>query len=334
LSGPQVRIDQLTGLRVILAPGRSARPDDFSAEVSDSGDGERDCPFDEGRESETPPELWADRPKGKANGPGWLVRAIPNLFPVLGDGQSGTELQPHSERRGAEDLFLSTPANGAHEVVVSCPDHRTALAELDEAAFARALAGWRERMRAHGESALVHLIVNEGAAAGASREHSHAQLFALDFVPSAVARERERVASYAERTQGGTLLEDIAAEEVRLRERLVAVDDEALLVCPWASRGPFELRVIPRRPAPRFEEDEGGAAMIHTALRTLAKRFGRSPELNLWIRTAPRGVEQFCWHLDIAPRQAIKAGFEMGTGVEINSLAPEQAASELRESLA
>ena len=127
-------------------------------------------------------------------------------------------------------------------------------------------------MRAHAEdAAYVHLIVNEGPDAGASLEHSHAQLYALRFVPAEIARERERAAAYHERTMGGHLLADVATEEVRRRERLVAIDDEALLVCPWASRSPFELRVIPRRPAPRSSDDgEAGTAMIRTALRALA----------------------------------------------------------------
>ena len=103
-------------------------------------------------------------------------------------------------------------------------------------------------MRAHADAAYVHLIVNEGPDAGASLEHTHAQLYALDFVPAEIARERERTTAYHERTMGSHLLADVATEEVRRRERLVAVDDEALLVCPWASRSPFELRVIPRTP--------------------------------------------------------------------------------------
>ncbi len=93
------------------------------------------------------------------------------------------------------------------------------------------------------------------------------------FVPAAVARERERVGAYAERTAGGGLLSDVLVEEVRRSERLVAIDDEAALICPWASRSPFELRVIPRSGAASFAEDNGGAAMIHTALRLLAARF-------------------------------------------------------------
>jgi UDPglucose--hexose-1-phosphate uridylyltransferase len=91
--------------------------------------------------------------------------------------------------------------------------------------------------------------------------------------------------------------------------------------------------VIPRRESARFEEDEGGAAMIGTALRALSALFDGPPELNLWIRTAPRGAERFRWHVDIAPRLTIKAGFELGTGVDINVYPPERAASDLRDCL-
>ncbi len=238
-----------------------------------------------------------------------------------------------STRIAEADLFRSQPAAGAHEVIVGAPEHVTSLAQLSDERLAGTVAGWRERMRAHAEAAYVHLIVNEGPDAGASLEHSHAQLYALGFVPAEIARERERATAYHERTMGSHLLEDVATEEVRRRERLVAFDDEALLICPWASRAPFELRVIPRRPVARFEEDEGGAAMIATALRAFAGALGSMPQFNLWVRTAPRAAEEFCWHVDIVPRLTIRAGFEIGTGVEINVYEPERAASDLREAL-
>jgi UDPglucose--hexose-1-phosphate uridylyltransferase len=255
---------------------------------------------------------------------------VPNLYPAL--GSAGDPLLA-SRRVGEPDLFSSLPAEGSHEVLINSTEHLTAMAELSEEQFALALATWRERMRAHPEASYLELIVNEGGGAGASLEHTHAQLYGLPFVPAAVARERERVGAYGERTAGGGLLSDVLVEEVRRRDRLVAIDEEAALICPWASRSPFELRVIPRREAARFEEDEGAAAMIRTAMRALATLFGGPPELNLWIRTAPRGAEQFHWHVDIAPRLTIKAGFELGTGVDINVYPPERAAADLRECL-
>jgi UDPglucose--hexose-1-phosphate uridylyltransferase len=132
---------------------------------------------------------------------------------------------------------------------------------------------------------------------------------------------------------GSNLLGDVAVEEIRRRERLVAVDDETVLVCPWASRSPFELRIIPRKPAPRFEDSAGGATMIATALRALAQALGASPQANLWVRTAPRGDDEFCWHIDIVPRLTVHAGFELGTEVPINVYPPERAAADLRAAL-
>jgi UDPglucose--hexose-1-phosphate uridylyltransferase len=295
--------------------------------------------------------VWANRPGGGgADTPGWTARSVPNLYPVLGaDGEeaghgpqtAGTitsgfaaSIDPlASSSRGSTDLFRSQPATGAHEVIVSAPEHAVSLAELSPERVAGAVDAWRERMRAHRDSAYLHLIVNEGPLAGGSLEHTHAQLYALDFVPVEIARERERTVAYHERTMGGHLLEDVATEEIRRRERLVAIDDEALLVCPWASRSPFHLRLIPRAPAPRFEDSAGGAAMLSTALRALDGALGGAPQLNLWVRTAPRATEEFCWHIEILPRLTVRAGFELGTGVEIDVYAPERAAGDLREAL-
>jgi UDPglucose--hexose-1-phosphate uridylyltransferase len=310
------------------------------------------CPFCEGREDRTPPEVWAERPGGgPPDSPGWTARAVPNLYPVFGGMDETAESAPPaaaesgfsssvdplraSSRAREPDLFASQRADGSHEVIVHAPEHVTSMAALSDERFASAVAAWRERMRAHAASAsFVHLIVNEGPDAGASLAHSHAQLYALGFVPAEVARERERASAYNERTMGGHLLADVATEEVRRGDRLVAIDDEALLVCPWASRSPFELRVIPRRPEPAFEADgEVGTQMIRRALLGLAELFEASPQLNLWVRTAPRGIEEFCWHVDIVPRLTIRAGFELGTGVEVNVYPPERAAADLHEAL-
>ena len=121
-------------------------------------------------------------------------------------------------------------------------------------------------MRVHGDAACVHLIVNERREAGASLPHTHAQLYALDFVPAAIARERERFGAYATRTMGGNLLGDLVQEEVRQRERIVAIDDEAVLMAPYGSRLPFQLLLAPRVPRARFE-DEGPAGRGAAARR-------------------------------------------------------------------
>ena len=365
MSDPEVRIDQLTGLRTILAPGRSKRPEAFAKAARDlTPHGLEGCPFCEGSEEKTPPESWAFRPAGgETDGPGWVARSMPNLYPVLGhppvtieDEAEGTvpelgkgsDPEPKLEtglaasidplrastRATAPDLFASSFADGAHEVLVNAPEHVVTMAELSEERFGTAISFWRERMRAFAdESAYVHLIVNEGLEAGASREHTHAQLYSLRFVPAEIARERERLKAYHERTMGGDLLVDVITEEFRGRERVVAVDDEAILLCPWASRSPFEMRVIPRRASPSFEQDgDVGTALIRKAIEGIAKLFG-PPPFNLWVRTAPQDADRFHWHVDIVPRLTVLAGFELGTGANINVYPPERAASDLREAL-
>src|SRR3954454_18450770 len=108
-------------------------------------------------------------------------------------------------------------------------------------------------MRPPAGAACLQLSGNEGPDAGASLPHTHAQLYALDFVPAAIARERERFHAYATRTMGGNLLADLVQEEVRRRERIVAIDDEAVCLAPFGARGPYQLIIAPRRPRARFE---------------------------------------------------------------------------------
>jgi UDPglucose--hexose-1-phosphate uridylyltransferase len=326
---PQVRIDPLTGNRTIVASDRAARPGGgLSATPSDPIDEEKD-PFLEGHEDRTPPETYALRRNGSGpDTPGWAVRVVPNLYPAL-DPES-SEPAPFAK----PDLFAASPARGAHEVVINAPQPVTSLAHLQVDQVRAAIDVWRERMRTHSAdgAAYVHVIVNERREAGASLPHTHAQIYALGFVPATVARERERFGAYAQRTMGANLLEDLVQEEVKLRERIVAIDDEAVLMAPYGGRLPFQLMLAPRVPRGRYE-DEGptGAALLHEALSRLGRRLGNVPPLNLWVRTAPSDAEHFCWRIDIVPRLTHMAGLELGADIHLNIVAPEQAAAELRE---
>jgi UDPglucose--hexose-1-phosphate uridylyltransferase len=338
---PEVRVDPLSGHKTIVAGERSRRPGgEPTCAPADPIDVERD-PFADGHEDRTPPELYALRPDGgEPNAAGWSVRVVPNLYPALtpadaGDRQppaGGTPAHSQPQRSARAELFTAAAASGAHEVIVNGPQPVLSLADLPVEQLELAMGVWQERMRAHADAAYVQLIVNERREAGASLPHTHAQLYALDFVPAEVARERERFGAHATRTMGQNLLEDLVAEEVRLRERIVAIDDDAVLLAPYGSRGPFQLMLAPRRPRARFEEEgPTGAALLHDGLRRLARYLGCNPPLNLWIRTAPRGAEHFCWRIDVLPRLTHLAGLELSTGVNLNIVAPEDAAAALRE---
>jgi UDPglucose--hexose-1-phosphate uridylyltransferase len=328
----ELRIDPLSGHRTIVAGERSRRPGgEPGCDPPERIDPEKD-PFAEGHEDRTPPELYAVRPAGgAANSTGWTVRVVPNLYPALTPASEPGDRELPPDVRGQPDLFVSLPATGAHEVIVNGPQPVLSLAELPVEQVVAAVETWRERMRAHAGSAYLQLIVNERREAGASLPHTHAQLYALDFVPAAVARERERASAYTARTMGQSLLGDLVAEEVRRRERIVAIDEEAVLMAPYASRLPFQLMLAPRTPRARFEDDgPTGASLLHDGLSRLARHLGSSPPLNLWIRTAPRGAEHFCWRIDVLPRLTHLAGLELSTDVNLNIVAPEHAAEVLR----
>jgi UDPglucose--hexose-1-phosphate uridylyltransferase len=335
---PELRIDPLTGLKTIVAGERAGRPGGgFSAEPPAPLDPDTD-PFLEGHEDRTPPEVYALREaESEPDTPGWKVRVVPNLYPALSaDGGRRTtdsldDIDPLASGRGEPGFFASQPAEGAHEVIINSPKPVTSLRALSPEEVGTAMGVWRERMRAHSDSPYVHVIVNEGRDAGASLPHTHSQLYALPFVPAAIARERERFTAYALRTHGRNLLADLLQEEVRLRERIAAIDDEAVAICPYASQVPFEVQIVPRTPRASFQ-DEGalGAAMVHDVLGRFERVFGALPPLNLWVRTAPSGAEYFCWRIEVLPRLTKLAGLEMGTGVNLNVMPPETAAEQLR----
>jgi len=331
---PEIRIDPLSGHRTIIAGDRSRRPGgEPGCAPPEPIDAERD-PFAPGHEDRTPPELYAVRPgSDRPDTEGWTVRVVPNLYPALTPADEDGHKEPGTQRDARSELFSSLPASGSHEVIINGPQSVLSLAELPVEQVSAAMDVWRERMCTHAQSAYVQLIVNERREAGASLPHTHAQLYALDFVPAMIARERERFGSYATRTMGQNLLEDLLAEEVRMRERIVAIDEEAVLIAPYASCLPFQLMLVPRKPRSRFEDDgPTGAALLHDGLSRLARHLGSSPPLNLWVRTAPRGAEHFCWRIDVMPRLTHLAGLELSSGVNLNIVAPEHAAAILRES--
>lgn len=360
---PEARVDPLSGLRTLIADDRDGRPGARPAAAPPAELG-ADDPFAEGNEHLTPPECWADRPGGgradsvgldgaagsdgsvgadgasAPDSPGWRLRAVPNKYPAL--SQSFDAPAP-ADRMGLDvgmpELLVASEASGVHEVLINSPRAVRSLVELGPGEIDTLTAGWAARIEAHNTSAAyVHVCVNERIEAGASIAHSHSQIFALPFVPAPVARERERMRAYYEHTQGRVLLEDLLIEEVRSGQRLVAIDDDAALIAPFASFSPYRLTIIPRRPAGSFEASaHRGSGMLYAAMQALGRVLEPShaygPPLNLWVRTAPDESAGYCWRIEIAPRLGQPAGFELGTGSAICSVAPERAAAELREAL-
>lgn len=309
---PELRHDRLTGELVLFAPTRSTRPHTTAASAT-AESGSEHCPFCPGHEGETPPEI-SRTGTGAPGTPGWRRRVFPNLYPIVGgsDAASG--------------------ATGAHEVVVLAPEHDHNLARLDDGDAVEVFEVLRDRARAHAEAgrAYVQVVVNEGRAAGASIAHPHAQVLALDFVPPAVAAASRRFAEAGR---------DLVVGDHALARRdgtAVTADRVAPTWCGTASGSPFEARVAALGSGGRFAHctDAELAAVgqaVPDALRRLATVLGRSP-YNVVVHDAPTGGEgPYHWWVQIVPRLEVRAGFELGTGLSVQSVDPVAAASRLRE---
>ncbi len=282
----------------------------------------RPCPFCAGNEEATPPALETYGDDGE-----WLVRVVPNLYPAFDGDQPMTAEPPF-------DLHTHAPASGLHEVLVFAPDHDRSLPDLDDDRIALVMTALRDRIEAHShhpEVAYTQAIVNYGREAGASIEHPHAQLLGIPFVPGEIDDEYRNIAEHSSRC----LVCEIVDRELVTGERIVAADERAVVIAPWWSGAPYEMLVLPRNHAAQLQSAARddvvavGLAM-RDALRGLEKVLG-DVAYNVVVHTSPhRALGTYHWHLHLLPRTSTQAGFEQGTGVMINTVAPEVAAADLR----
>jgi UDPglucose--hexose-1-phosphate uridylyltransferase len=323
----QLRLDPLTGRWVVVSTDRSRRPEAFaqrSAQVQ--ADRSKPCPFCPGNEEATPPALETYGPSG-----GWLVRVVPNLYPAFEGDQPFVV-----EHRGP--VFTQATAGGIHEVFVLSPDHDADWAEVSEEQAGLIMAALRDRIEEHAQMPGLRYsqaIVNAGREAGASLEHPHGQLLGMSFVPRELAEEQAGFSRFAGRC---LLCTTIDAEE-DAGHRVVFADERVVVVCPFWSGMPFEMLVIPRVHGPHLyrsspQDVVAAGRALRLALGQLKHRVG-DVAYNLVFHSAPyRAPEPFHWHVHVWPKLTTLAGFELGTGVLINVVAPEQAAEELRATVA
>lgn len=311
----ELRRDPLTGRWVVVSPGRAGRIAAVRAAAAPDPPDGRPCPFCPGNEAQTRPALATHGP-----GPAWRVRVVPNLYPIF-EGDA-VEPGPGDDR---------APAGGHHEVVVLTPGHGGSWADLDDDQLALVAAALGARLAAHAADPGVRysqLLVNHGRDAGASLAHPHAQVLAMGFVPPEVATER---AAFAGACPLCAAVDRAAAGGAEV----VAEGDDAVVLCPSWGGSPYEMLVVPRRHHPHLHTAGEGvvlavAAAARDALRRLEACAGPVPH-NLVFHAAPFGDEPaFHWHVHVVPRLTVPAGFEAGTGVMVNVVAPEVAAAELR----
>jgi len=321
----------VTGRWVIISTDRQKRPNDFVFERAQTIIGKDACPFCPGHESLTPPEVMAYRNGSAPNAPGWELRVVPNKFPALqGEGQFD---------RAGEGMFDRMNGIGAHEVIIETPHHERAFSQMSEPEIERVLWAYRERMAdLKKDFRLRYVLVfkNQGAAAGATLEHTHSQLIALPIVPDFV---RDEIAGARRHFQDKErcVFCDIVSQELGAGVRVVTENADVVAVAPYAPRFAFETWLLPKRHGARFEEAprheyESLARALKSVLQRMDKAL-ETPPYNLVVHTSPFSedtTDVYHWHVEVMPKLTRVAGFEWGTGFYINPTSPEEAARVLR----
>jgi len=331
----ELRQDPPTKRWVVLATERAKRPSDFASATPREEVPAHDpkCPFCPGNESRTPPELLAYRPDGgEPNGPGWQVRVIPNAFPALA---------PKGELV-VESPFFFTRATGigAHEVVVETPLHNHPPALMEVAEILQVIRAAAQRFLALSQDHRLSYIAffrNKGKVAGCSLVHPHSQIIATPIAPTNIREEIEQARRYYD-DRVGCVYCDLLEREKTEGKRVVADTGDFLIFEPFASRWPFETWIVPWRHAPILDPSDEHrlvalAQAFSTALRAIYKA-ADDPDYNLVLHEAPLRdscEDYYHWHIEIVPRLSTPAGFELGTGIWINTVMPEDAAEFLRQ---
>jgi UDPglucose--hexose-1-phosphate uridylyltransferase len=326
MSLPEYRWDPIADRYVIVAPERVARPDQLGEEPP----ARRiiaPCPFCRGHEDQTPASLLC-----YPNQRDWQVRVIPNKFPAV-RRELPAEQTPLPDPR-------STPAVGAHEVIIEAPQHIVSLADLSDQQLFWTFAAYRDRLldlASDSRLAYGQVFKNARTGGGASLEHAHSQLIATSQIPTNVQREIHNANKHFQQTER-CLFCEVLANELGDPVRVVAQSETWVAFCPFASRFPYETWVMPQRHLSDFStSDDADLQQFGLLVRDVIRRLEqclRMPAYNYWLHTQPfqqAPQASFHWHLEIAPRLTRLAGFELGAGYFINPVAPEQAAQQLRD---
>jgi len=329
-----IRRDITTQDWVLIAPHRGDRPHDHAL-VRDAhpvAAHDPSCPFCPGNEALTPPEVF--RIPEDSNG--WAVRVVPNKFGVL-------TLEGPLQDREDGSLFREMTGVGVHEVIVETPLHNGGLGVMAAAEIELVLRTYQARyqvLRADPRVACILIFKNNGERAGTSLVHPHSQLVALPVVPMQL-RQKVAVAKQYFDDQGRCLYCDLVQAEVEAGVRLVWISEPFVVFHPFASHAPFETWIAPTQHQPSFghasrEELATLARVLKKTLQALADALG-APDFNLILHMAPIADETrpyYLWHLQIIPRVTTIAGFELGSGMAISTMRPEETAAIMRDVMA
>lgn len=325
----EIRQNIATREWVIVSSERAKRPEDFAQERRGAR-GPRpgyvaDCPFCPGNE-----EMELERLRMPAQGD-WHLRVVQNKYPALRE-------QGERERR-SDGINYAISGVGYHEVVIESPLHNTcpALETVDE--IERTLTAFRLRSEVIRADSRIEQIVyfkNHGPDAGTSLAHPHTQLLALPMVPYSIRSRVDAARRYFD-DHGLCVLCRMREHEERERVRIIWESEHFTAFIPYAAYSPFHLWIVPRRHQAGFMDATAVEVRdLSEVLRAVLRKiyFGlHDPDYNYIIRTAPECEQRLGylhWYVSIVPRVTRTAGFEMGSGMFINTTPPEESAQFLR----
>jgi UDPglucose--hexose-1-phosphate uridylyltransferase len=347
----EIRINPIVPTEsVLVATARSMRPKKEEPPAPhDARPHVSTCPFCRGNENKTPAPIAVIPGDGE-----WQIRIVENLFPVLGDDSEHPNF--------AFGLQQAIDGYGRHEVVIDNPSHGIRIHEMTDGHLGMLLAAYRDRMgelyRSNDRLKYVLVFKNFGPAAGASIGHTHSQIIAMPVVPRNVQAEVRQSALFHEKTGQCifcNLIDEALTFEATLYDResgelrrkinvgqfVIEKSKKFIAVKPFASRYEWEVHILPLLHSADFlsATDEDLADLAVLFKRTMARLniLLGGAQYNFFIHSVPHGAEyagnalSFHWHLEICPRTSIPTGFEMGSGLSVNTIAPEDAAERLRK---
>ena len=324
----ELRRDLVSGAWVVIATGRGKRPNDFLKQRrAPLAQSKLTCPFER---PESPPLLSYDN-AGRTTEEAWWVQVVANKYPAFGKGICAVfkETGPYEWTEGV----------GFHELVIS-RDHVRSIGFMTDHEAELVFRAYQARYLALKDDACVEYVSifhNQGRLAGATISHPHSQIIAVPVVPPDIARSLKGSADYSQ-THGTCVHCVIMEYELKERVRVVYENERFAVVAPYASKTAFEMRVYPKRHGAHFEAiTDTDRLLLANAMRTALAKLSKglkNPDFNFFLHTAPTGnshqFDHYHWHVEIMPKTAIWAGFEIGTGIEISTIAPEAAAEFLR----
>ena len=312
---PEIRKDYLRKKYVIISKERGKRPKDFKEAVNQPSDNSK-CPFCPQNEHMIPGVIEEIK-----SGDKWITRAILNKFKAAYP-EGNPDFETHNE------FYTFSDAVGDHEVIIDTPDHDVELSELNPQHIEQVLGLLIERVKdgySKG-SKYVCVLKNKGTDAGASLAHSHHQIIRLNLFPPEIKEEIELIKNY----KTDCPYCDIIKSE-KDSSRKIFEDDKFVAFTPYASKFSFEAWILPKRcisTLTMLDEDEKKS--LANILKKLLKKLDvKGFSYNLLYKLAKEG-DKYHFRIEIAPRLGKWAGYELNTGIIINSIVPEDAAEYYR----